>query len=63
LIVGHQPQLGDWIGRLVNGAPQSEIYLSKSGVARLDMMTSDGQPRAELRWLMPAKLIKRIGIR
>jgi phosphohistidine phosphatase len=61
-LVGHQPHLGDWVARLVGGTQSGLVQLSKSGVARVDLLSSPGQvPIGELRWLMTAKQLKQMG--
>lgn len=59
-IVGHQPQLGDWVSRLATGSPNGDIALSKSGVARVDLITQETHPRGELRWMMTAKILRKL---
>jgi len=59
-IVGHQPQLGDWVARLISGASAGDIALSKSGVARVDLISPDVPPRGELRWMLTAKILRKL---
>ena len=59
-IVGHQPQLGDWVARLTTGGSAGDIALSKSGVARIDLISVDVPPRGELRWMLTAKILRKL---
>jgi len=59
-IVGHQPQLGDWVARLATGAGAGDVALSKSGVARVDLISQDVPPRGELRWMLTAKILRKL---
>ncbi|MCG3198695.1 MAG: phosphohistidine phosphatase SixA [Candidatus Omnitrophica bacterium] len=60
-LVGHQPQLGDWVVRLVSNARGGNVALSKSGVARIDLLRSPaGPPRGELKWMLNAKILRRL---
>lgn len=59
-VVGHQPDLGEWVARLATGA-KAEVSLSKSGVACLDLTWGASPPRAMLRWLMRDKHLRMIG--
>lgn len=58
-VVGHQPDLGNWICRLATGINHGDIALSKSGVARVDILTQGPPARGELRWLMTARQLRR----
>jgi phosphohistidine phosphatase len=65
-LVGHQPQLGDWICRLITGCKEGDLALSKSGVARVDLKFEDSGrkpsvgPFGELRWMLTAKQLRRM---
>ncbi len=59
-LVGHQPQLGDWVARLAAGVSSGDVALSKSGVARVDLISQDAPPRGELRWMLTAKILRKI---
>lgn len=58
-VVGHQPTLGNWICHLTTGMRHGDIALSKSGVARIDLLSQGPPARGELRWLMTAKQLRR----
>jgi phosphohistidine phosphatase len=59
-VVGHQPQLGDWVARLAAGASAGDISFSKSGVAKVDLISLDTPPRGELRWMLTAKILRKL---
>ena len=58
LLVGHEPHLGNLLGRLVAGHAGLEIPMRKAAVARLSW-TGSGQ--AMLRALLPSKVLTRLG--
>jgi phosphohistidine phosphatase len=58
LLVGHQPHLGALLGRLVGGNRGPEIPLKKAAVARVEL---SGRGRGQLRALLPAPVLERIG--
>jgi phosphohistidine phosphatase len=58
LLVGHEPHLGNLLGRLVAGHAGLEIPMRKAAVARLSW-TGSGQ--AMLRALLPSKVLARLG--
>jgi len=51
-LVGHQPDLGHWVERLLYGTSKGCLPLKKSGIARLDWQPQE----AELLWLVSPKL-------
>jgi len=57
LLVGHEPHLGNLLGRLVAGHAGLEIPMRKAAVARLSW-TGSGQ--AMLRALLPSKVLARL---
>jgi len=58
LLVGHEPHLGALLGRLVAGRPALTVPLKKAAVARVDW---DGTGAGELRALLPARILERLG--
>jgi phosphohistidine phosphatase len=58
LLVGHEPHLGALLGRLVAGRPLLTLPLRKAAVARAEW---DGTGTAELRALLPARVLERLG--
>jgi phosphohistidine phosphatase len=58
LLVGHEPHMGALLGRLVAGRPGLTIPMKKAAVARLAW---EGSGPAQLRALMPARVLARIG--
>lgn len=57
LLVGHQPHLGFLISRLLSGRPDVEVPLKK---AALVWLTWEGGKTAELRALIPPKVLERL---
>ncbi len=58
LLVGHEPHLGALLGRLVAGRPLLTIPLKKAAAARVEW---DGTGPGELRALLPARVLERLG--
>jgi len=58
LLVGHEPHLGNLLGRLVAGHAGLEIPMRKAAVARLSW---SGSGQAMLRALLPSKVLTRLG--
>ncbi len=57
LLVGHQPHLGELLGRLVCGDEGSAIPLKKASVAWIEL---SGRRRGELRALLPGSILEKI---
>jgi phosphohistidine phosphatase len=60
-VVGHEPDLGALIGWLVTGDAAPFVTLKKGGVGLLEFPDAPGPGLAELRWLLPPKLLTRLG--
>jgi phosphohistidine phosphatase len=60
LLVGHEPHLGALLGRLVAGRPLLTLPLKKAAVARLEW---DGTGPAELKALLPARILEKLAAR
>jgi len=58
LLVGHEPHMGALLGRLVSGRAGLEIPMKKAAVARVSW---EGSGSGELRALLPAKLLSKLG--
>jgi phosphohistidine phosphatase len=58
LLVGHQPHLGALLGLLVAGKEDLEIPMKKAAVARVEV---SGRWSGELRALLPARVLERLG--
>jgi len=52
-VVGHQPDLGEWLELLLLGEIKNCIPLKKSGIACLEIT----KHTTELRWLLPPKVL------
>lgn len=60
-IVGHEPDLGEWIARAVCGTPGPGFALRKAGMACLEFPGGLRFGEARLRWLLPPKVLRRLG--
>lgn len=61
LLVGHMPDLGELAGWLVWDQPEATLALRTGGLCRV---TTPARPTAgsgDLRWLLPPKLLRRLG--
>jgi len=60
LLVGHAPQLGRLLGRLVTGTPDGDIPMSKASAA---CVSFEGlEHRGRLRAFLPARVLERLGV-
>lgn len=60
-VVGHEPDLGQWIARLLSGRKGGFSPLKKGGICCL---RCDGEPRpggAVLQWLLPPRVLRALG--
>lgn len=60
-IVGHEPDLGALIGRLLTGGPADVVRLGKGGACLLSFTRTPGPGAAELTWVLTPKLLRRLG--
>jgi phosphohistidine phosphatase len=61
LLVGHEPDLGQWAAWAITGKSQPLFGLKKAGACLLEF---DGAPQAKsgrLLWLLPAGVLRRLG--
>ena len=61
LLVGHEPYLTRLISVLVGGTPEISLTLKKGGLARLTASSLAYSRCASLDWLLPSKLLRRLG--
>jgi phosphohistidine phosphatase len=59
-VVGHEPDLGYLISWLVLGASEPPMPLKKGGAALLRFHGAPDRGHAELRWLAPPRLLRRL---
>ena len=60
LLVGHAPQLGRLLGRLVTGEPDGDIPMSKAGAAWMSLEVLER--RGRLRAFLSARVLERLGV-
>jgi phosphohistidine phosphatase len=58
LVVGHEPYLSTMMCEIVFGNGDGNIVLKKSGLARIDITSFQPNIKAEMRWLLPPRLLK-----
>jgi len=57
-VVGHEPHLGELISLLLTGGNDVAVSMKKGGVALLSFDGTPSPASAELRWLLPPKLLR-----
>jgi phosphohistidine phosphatase len=60
-IVGHEPDLGLLVGRLLTGRESFAVPLRKAGACLLRFGAKIAAGKAELRWFMPPSVLEKIG--
>lgn len=60
LVVGHEPNLGRLVGRLASGRRDVELPMKKAALAVFEIHRSLGADRAELKALIPPRLLERL---
>lgn len=61
LLVGHEPDLSRHIAVLTSGRPAVQIEMKKAGLCRLEIEDLRAGRCATLQWLLPPKLLVRLG--
>jgi phosphohistidine phosphatase len=61
LLVGHMPDLGELAGWLVWGQPEATLALRTGGLCRITTPRHPTPGSGDLRWLLPPKLLRRLG--
>ena len=56
LVVGHNPNLSQFLGKLVTGNGPGSIRMRKAGIARVDM---ERRP-AQLQWILDPRLARAV---
>lgn len=59
-LMGHEPDLSQWIGYLTTGSPRSIVRMKKGSVCRLDMPGSLAPGEAHIAWLLTLKQLMRL---
>ena len=59
-IVGHEPDLSQWIGYMTTGSSRNLVRLKKCSVCRLDMPGSAAAGEARIAWLLTLKQLTRL---
>jgi len=57
-LVGHEPDLSQWIGYAVTGAARSVVLMKKGSVCRLDMPQAAIAGEAQIAWHMSLKQLR-----
>jgi phosphohistidine phosphatase len=60
-LVGHEPELGELISWFLSGEPEPALGLKKAGACALRFGDGPGPGQAQLRWLLPPKVLRRLG--
>ncbi|PWG61633.1 SixA phosphatase family protein [Spiribacter halobius] len=59
-LVGHEPDLGEWIARAVSGEPGPGFPLRKAGMACIEFPDRVRFGEGRLRWLLQPKQLRRL---
>lgn len=59
-IVGHEPDLSQWIGYMTTGSPRSLVRMKKGSVCRLDLDSGAAAGEAQLAWLLTLKQLAKL---
>lgn len=60
VLVGHEPDLGQWAGWALTGKAQAPFSLKKAGACLLEFDAAIEAGRARLVWLLPAGVLRRL---
>lgn len=60
MLVGHLPTLSELIGWLAWGDASLSVHLGTAGLCRLDLPAGAAPGMAQLRWLLPPRLSRRL---
>ncbi|MBK8598378.1 MAG: phosphohistidine phosphatase SixA [Holophagales bacterium] len=60
LVVGHEPHLGNLVGRLVSGRKDVDVPMKKAALAIFEIHAELGAGRAELKGYLPPRLLERL---
>jgi phosphohistidine phosphatase len=52
ILVGHEPDLSDLIGRIISGGNTASVVITKGGLAKIRNFSFDDKPSGELQWLL-----------
>jgi phosphohistidine phosphatase len=59
ILVGHEPDLSDLIGRIVSRGKGASLVLAKGGLAKIRNFSFDDKPSGELQWLLtPGQILE-----
>lgn len=59
-LVGHEPDLSEWISLLVTGTPDAEIQMKKGAVCRVDLNGKPVRGAGVLVWLLQPAQLRRL---
>ncbi|HOJ62709.1 MAG TPA: phosphohistidine phosphatase SixA [bacterium] len=59
-LVGHEPDLSEWISLLVTGSPDAEIQMKKGAVCRVDLNGKPVRGSGVLVWLLQPAHLRRL---
>jgi len=60
-LVGHEPDLSEWISWLVTGSPDAEIQMKKGAACRVDVSGKPVKGAGVLVWLLQPAQLRRLG--
>jgi phosphohistidine phosphatase len=60
-LVGHEPDLSQWIGYMTSGEPRSLVQMKKGAVCRLEMPDPAVPGEAQIAWHLTSKQLMQLG--
>ncbi len=60
-LVGHEPDLSQWVGYVTTGLPRSLAAMKKGSVCRLDLPDTALPGEARIAWLLTLKQLAKLG--
>jgi len=60
-LVGHEPDLSQWIGYMTTGISRSLVHMKKGSVCRLDMPDHAQPGEARIAWSLTLKQLAKLG--
>ncbi len=61
MLVGHEPHLSEFTALLIAGTSGAALLFKKGGLARLEVPTLEAGRCATLEWLLPPRVLRRLG--
>ena len=60
-LIGHEPDLSEWIGYMVSGSPRSLVQMKKGAICKLEMPEQAVPGEAQIAWHLSSKQLGKLG--